>query len=325
MTPAITRAVVTGGSGFIGTNLVAALRKRGVPVLNLDVASPRNPEQRDTWRQVDLLDLTALRDAMREFEPNVLFHLGARTDLAGRTVGDYGANVQGVQNMVAAAAEAGTLERSIYASSRLVCEIGYQPKAEDDYRATTPYGQSKVEGELIVRREQPAGSWVIVRPTSIWGPWFDVPYKHFFQAVARNRYVHPRGADPAKSYGFVGNTVHELLSLAETDELHGRTIYLADYPPLRLREFARLIQRAIGSRPIREVPEPLLRSAAAAGDALQRIGWKEPPLTSFRLDNLLTEMPHDVEPLRQVAGELPYDLPEGVARTVEWMRAHGEI
>lgn len=52
--------------------------------------------------------------------------------------------------------------------------------------------------------------WVLVRPTSIWGPWFDVPYRNFFLSVARRRYVHPAGKRIHKSFGFVGNITWHL-------------------------------------------------------------------------------------------------------------------
>jgi nucleoside-diphosphate-sugar epimerase len=255
-----------------------------------------------------------------------VLHLGARTDLRGKRVEDYPANTAGVVNLIAACARAEALDRVVFASSRMVCRIGYSPRHEEDYCPPNAYGASKVEGERLVRASDLHVPWVIVRPTSIWGPWFDVPYKDFFTAIRRGRYRHVRGHDPRKSFGFVGNSVHQLEALlsAPADAIAGTTMYLADYPPLVLSEWAREIQGALGAPAIRTVPEAPLRVAAAIGDLARAAGWKEPPLTRFRLANLLTEMVHDTGPLERIAGPLPHDMRNGVRSTVAWMRAHGE-
>jgi nucleoside-diphosphate-sugar epimerase len=318
----IERALITGGSGFIGTNLVEHAQAHGAAVCNLDVKPPQNPAQRDVWREADLLDAAAVARIVAEFAPTHVFHLGARTDLEGRDVPAYAANTDGVRNVIDACRPVESIRRVLFASSRLVCKIGYQPKSDTDYAATTPYGQSKVVGEQIVRAEMDSAPWVMVRPTSIWGPWFDVPYKNFFEAIDAGRYVHPRGRRIEKSFGFVLNSVHELWTLmsAPEENVHGRTMYMCDYPPLEVRAWADLIQRELGGRPVREVPLPVLRAGALAGDAAKRLGWREPPLTSFRLDNLLTNMRYDTAPMEQIVGPLPHSVEEGVKRTVAWMR-----
>jgi hypothetical protein len=63
----------------------------------------------------------------------------------------------------------------------------------------------------------------MVRPTSIWGPWFEIPYRTFFDATARGRYLHPRGRKVRKSFGYVGNTVYQLdrLMFAEGPKVLG--------------------------------------------------------------------------------------------------------
>jgi GlcNAc-P-P-Und epimerase len=320
------RIVVTGGSGFIGSNLVADLAAAGHDVLNLSQQPPRNPAAGSRFVSLDILNRQALIEAVRNFDPHYMFHLAGRTDLEGTSDADYAANIEGVSNAVGAGLSAPSLERMVFASSMYVCRLGHVPRRDDEYCPNTAYGQSKRLGEEIVKRE--AGDkicWALVRPTSIWGPWFAIPYLSFFSAVRRGLYVHPKGHSIRRSYGFVGNTVWQLRQLMECGEsgkVHRKVFYLADYEPVDPLRWAQIIADCFGARKVREAPLGLLRLGAKIGDALKFAGMTTPPLFSSRLNNLLTNAVFDLSPIREISGKQPYTLAEGVAITVEWMRQH---
>jgi nucleoside-diphosphate-sugar epimerase len=168
----------------------------------------------------------------------------------------------------------------------------------------------------------PHVSWVLVRPTSIWGPWFDVPYKGFFTSVENGHYRHPRGRRILKSFGYVGNLAHALARLASSPEavVAGKVFFLADYEPIDVREWSRTIARHFGVRDVREIPYALMKLAALVGEVLQATRLAEPPITSWRLNNLVTNMIYPMAPTAEVAGALPFSVDEGVATTVAWMR-----
>lgn len=321
--PTSERVLVTGGSGFIGTNLVDAYLREGTEVFSLDIEPPRLSSHRDVWTEGDIRDLRGLTAAVEAFQPTVVMHLGARTDLFGSSLADYDANTLGVTNVVEATRRLDSPPTIVFASSRLVCEITYMPRHDTDFRPTTHYGRSKVEGEQIVRRSCEHAPWVIARPTSIWGPWFGIPYRNFFQAVLSGRYIHPRHRAIRKSFGYVENTVHQLQQLARVpmSDVAGRVFYMGDYEPVEVGEMARAIAETGGARPVRSAPVGLLRVLAGGGDMLQRLGWQSPPLTSFRLNNLLTEMVFDLSPLQAAVGDQPVHWLEGVRRTVRWLQS----
>lgn len=319
------RILVTGGSGFIGTNLVSDLLGKGATVLNIDISSPRNPDHQPVWEMLDILDYEELVSAFGSFRPDVVIHLAARTDLAGRDLEAYDANIGGVRNVVRASRSQPSLRRALFASSMLVCALGYSPKNDLDYKPSTLYGESKVIGERIVREE--IGDllpWAIFRPTSIWGPWFSTPYRDFFDVVKRKRYIHPRGVGIQRSYGFVSNAVAQILALAKAsdEDIKGRVFYVADYEPLRIKEWAEMISLEMGNGPIRELPAPIFRVAAMFGDMLRSIGFDNVPIHSFRLKNMLTNSVFDMSEMKGICGPLPYNLEQGVKETVEWLSEH---
>lgn len=320
----IQNVLVTGGSGFVGTNLVEHYASLGCDVLNIDIATPRNPAHTQMWKEVDINEVDKLRQIVHEFKPNLILHMAARTDLDGKTLDEYKANTVGVESIIKAAIGLPSLKKVIFASSMLVCRLGYQPRGDDDYCPNTIYGESKVVGEKLVRSIATGQfPWMIVRPTSLWGPWFGVPYRNFFDAVAGRLYLHPKGKRIRRSYGFVLNSVYQLDQLAmhkDSPQTDGKTFYLADYKPIELYEWACQISSCFNVPPPIEVSLKMLRALAFMGDCLRWLGVSNPPISSFRLNNLLTEAVLDLSPLERVIGPMPYDVETGVRLTVDWLK-----
>jgi len=276
------------------------------------------------WECVDILNPSGLHTHIARFQPEIVLHMAARTDLYGERTEDYAANTAGVSNLIDCLRHSASPRLVIFASSMLVCRLGYLPNHELDFCPSTAYGLSKSIGEKLVRKEaESLFPWIILRPTSLWGPWFSTPYRDFFSAIGRGIYFHPRGKEVRRSYGFVLNSVRQIERLIDLDgsDLVGRAVYLADYQPIELSSWAREIQRCLGAPPVREVPQKLLLLGALLGDLVERVGWSHPPLTSFRLRNLLTEAVYDTSQLENACGPTPYTMKQGVAITCDWLKA----
>lgn len=91
----IMKVLITGGSGFIGTNLVADLLGDEVEVLNFDRSPPLDPSHRPYWREGNILSSPDLQEAMAAFQSTHLVHLAARVDTDGATLFDYRNNTDG--------------------------------------------------------------------------------------------------------------------------------------------------------------------------------------------------------------------------------------
>jgi nucleoside-diphosphate-sugar epimerase len=314
----MTRFVVTGGSGFIGTNLMDALLRDGNAVLNLDRSWPLKEDHLPHWKQVDILDYKNLESEIIKFKPEIILHLAAVTDLDGKSDEYYNANVEGTQNIIDAAAKVPSVKKVIFTSSMYVCKPGFIPKDYDEYKPHTLYGESKVKGEKLVKSLQhPPYSWVIIRPTSIWGPWFKIPYIDFFNIVYQGKYF-DFGKTCTKSYGFIDNTVFQIQKIIAADNVHGKTFYLGDEPPIQISEWANEISLEMGKGKIKKVPFFVMRMAAYAGDLLGKLGIKF-PITSFRLSNMTTNNILPLKDLYMLTGPTPVSRLQGVRKTLDWL------
>lgn len=314
------RFLITGGSGFIGTNVVDALLRDGrYHVLSLDVVAPRKAAHRPYWQQADLLDRDALHAAIAAFRPHYVLHLAARTDLRGKSIDDYAANTTGMANLLDALDGVAELKQAVFTSSMLVCRAGYMPQNDHDYAPSTLYGESKVRTEEIIRAHRPRYLWSIVRPTSIWGPWFGEPYANFFKMVLSHTYIDLGRHACRKTYGYIDNAVYQTMAIfqAPAADVAEKVFYLGDYEPYNISEWAREIGAAAHIR-IPRAPFWLFRCAALVGDLLTACRLRF-PMTSFRLKNMTTDNIIDMAATQRIAPDLPVSREEGNRRTLAWL------
>ncbi|MBR2425156.1 MAG: NAD(P)-dependent oxidoreductase [Lentisphaeria bacterium] len=318
------KILITGGSGFIGTNMVEHFVNKGDEVLNIDWNAPQNSDHQKYWENVDILDYAKLETAITKFAPDYVVHLAARTDLYGKTLDDYKSNTVGVENMVNALRKVASAKRVVFTSTQLVC-ARRNPVDENDYETINFYGESKKIGEQYLRScgDLPF-EYVIVRPTSIWGPWFGAPYNNFFKMILGHRYFNIGGNRAAtKTFGFVGNLIYQvetLLLKSDWNNVKGKIFYLGDRPASPINEWAKEIGDLCGIR-IRTVPFWIVKSAAIVGDFLKIFNIRF-PMTSYRLTNMTTTFENDLRTTYTEAPDLPYTRLEGTKITLAWLKDH---
>lgn len=314
------KLLITGGSGFIGTNLIEKLRKEAkYELMSIDIVAPKIDSHKDIWKQIDLRKADEVMEVVTAFMPDYVIALGARTDLNGKTLDSYDANIGGVRNVLAALEKVPNLKRLIYASSMYVCEPGYMPKDFDDYAPHTLYGESKVETEKIIKAAAPNYTWSIIRPTSIWGPWFGEPYNRFFHIVLKRMYFHMGKRACKKTYGYVDNAIYQIMSIliADAEKVNRKVFYLGDYEPYDITEWANEIAKHAGIK-IPNIPYFCFKLAGWFGDFLKLFGISF-PMTSFRLHNMTTDNVHNLNPIKEIAPNLPVEREEGTVKTLEWI------
>ncbi len=323
------KILITGGSGFIGTNLAQYYLDLGFEISNVDIRSPKNVNHVPFWQDVDILNFDHFRNALEGFIPDYVIHLAARTDLdETKDIDGYKVNIQGVRNLMEICKEFKSINRVVIASSMLVCKLGYIPSNIDDYLPSTLYGESKVLTEKITKEYEEI-NWVLVRPTSIWGPWFGAPYNGFFKLVRSGRYLNLSRKNAAiKTYGYVQNTcrqIHALMLSNNTDVRHNY-FYLGDNPPINISDWANFICELELKRKPLIAPIILLKCAAKIGDIFKKLGINF-PMTSFRFSNMTTDHILNLDRTNHILEEqnilgLELDLKKNTRDTLKWLNTN---
>ncbi len=169
------RAIVTGGAGFIGSNLVDALLARGDEVVVVDDLSTGKRDNVDPAARLVELDIRdpALAETFAEARPAVCFHLAAQADVptsVRRPDFDAEVNVVGTVRVLQAAGDTPVVFSSTGGAIYGECE---RPAREDDpRRPLSPYGVAKLAAEEYL------GAWnrlhgtrhTVLRFANVYGP-----------------------------------------------------------------------------------------------------------------------------------------------------------
>ena len=176
------KALVTGGAGFIGSNLVDALvEERGDEVAVLDDFSSGKESNLEgspaTIHRADIRDAARVHEVFAEERPEVVFHLAAQVDVrisVADPVRDARLNVEGTINLLEAAREHG-VGRFVFASTggAIYGETDVVPTPEDVWPTPmAPYGTSKLCAEqyLATFHRLHGLSTVAMRFGNVYGP-----------------------------------------------------------------------------------------------------------------------------------------------------------
>lgn len=161
--------LVTGGSGYFGSLLLRKLLAQGEPCRVFDLNDAEDRPTGVEFFRGDIRDRQAVCEACRGVR--VVHHNVAQVPLAKDRQLFESVNIQGTENVLAAAAEAG-VAKVIYTSSSAVFGV---PKSNPVTEQTPPspgeaYGQAKYEGEILCHQYAERGLDVtIVRPRTILG------------------------------------------------------------------------------------------------------------------------------------------------------------
>lgn len=330
-----TRALVTGGGGFVGSAIVDQLLTRGVRVRSF--ARGPHPQLRARGVEVvqgDLADTTAVRRACEGRD--VVFHVAARTGLWGPADVFRRTNVEGTRNVVDACRAAG-VQRLLYTSTPSVVFDGRDLEGVDEStpypsRWQSDYPATKAAAErLVLAANGSQLATIALRPHLVWGPGDP----HFVPRIleraraGRLRIVGDGTNRVDAIYVDDAATAHLLAAerLAVGAPMAGRAYFLGLGEPLPLWDLVNRILAAAGEPPVtRRVPAPLAYAIGGALEVVHRLLRieTEPIMTRFLARELATSHWFDISAARRdIHFEPRVSLDEGMKLLETWCREAG--
>ena len=304
------RAFVTGGSGFVGRNLIAALKARGDSVRALARSASSVAAVTESGAEPfegDLSDADKLKPGMEGCD--TVFHAAAYVKGWGPREEFYEANVRGTERVLEAARAAG-VKRLVHVSTEAVLVDG-TPLVNVNETWPVPerpignYPSTKAEAEKRVLSVSSADfTTVAVRPRFIWGKGDTSLLPEIIDAVRAKRFAWFSGGRYLTSTCHVANCVEGMLLAAEKGR-GGQAYFLTDGEPVVFRDF---ITEVLKSQNVdagtRTVPFGLAATLATLGDVV----WgtlhlkSRPPLTRAELLLVGREVTVNDEKARQELG-----------------------
>ena len=288
------KTLVTGGGGFIGSNVVRALLERGDDVRVLDNFST------GSRRNLAGLDVEVVEGELRSYErvhnavrgTEIVFHLGALGSVP-RSVQDpltsSAVNVEGTLNVQLAARDEG-VRRVVFASSSSI----YGNQSELPLREAmapdpiSPYGVAKLAAErycVSFSRVYDSFETVVLRYFNVFGPRQDPTSQYaavvplFITAIAAGEPVTIfDDGEQSRDFTYVDNVVAANLLAADADGANGRIFNISGGTPTSVNELAvtigRLLRKPVERRYLPARPGDLRNSWADVSEARSLLGFE---------------------------------------------------
>ena len=326
------RALITGGTGFIGQHLVRCLCQQGAYCRVLARPSSDTTPLEGLDIEVQRGDITEPATLHRIAEGiDVVFHLAATghvTALSREALERFRAiNVEGARNLVDACI-ASRLERFVHFSSTAAMGLIRQSPIDETApcNPVTPYQRSKWEGERIVLEATQTGRLpgIVLRPSMVYGRGGYGEFARFCRWFSRG--VFPRVGLGANLTPLVHvRDVVQAASLAGAKGHPGQIYLVASASSVPLAQLRALVLETLGvQRPYIYVPRWLLMAGAALLEGYAALRGATPLVTRRNIASVTASRVFDIDAAHQDLGYEPrVSFGDGIRETVRWYRQEG--
>lgn len=336
----MTRVLVTGASGFLGSHIVDACLAEGNDVRVL-VRPSSDLSYLRTLRGVevhhgDLSSTAGLDEATRGVD--VVYHSAAR-------VVDYGsrhdfeeANVEGTRRLLDASRRSGVARFVFVSSPSVVADGSDQIDIDESYpypkRYLNRYSETKAIAERVVlAANSPRLVTCAIRPRAVWGPRDRQGYMpKLLGKLLRGEMPDVSGGRSIRaSLCYCENAARACLLSSRSDAAGGKAYFVTDDETVDIWQFMRRLGSLFGAPPMRRRVHPtVLRGIATVVDALWMfppLGHRRPPpLSRYSVSLLTCSSTYRTTAAQRDFGYTPVvSVEEGLSRLVAWIESIGGV
>jgi len=310
--------LVTGGSGFIGTNLVTDLLKEGHKVTIYD--KQKSETYPDLCIVGDVRDKEKLTHSMHGAD--AVYHLAAehRDDVHPASL-YYEVNVGGAENMVYALKK-NDVNQLIFTSTVAVYGLNSgEPNEDSPITPFNDYGKSKYKAETIFNKwadSENTNCLIIVRPTVIFGEKNRGNVYNLLNQLSSDKFIMVGKGINRKSMGYVLNLTRFLAILIEFSP--GKYVYnYADNPDLCMNELIEIFYNTLGknSKINFQIPYAFGLMGGYCYDILAKITGRTYPISSIRIKKFCADTVINAGKLKKTGFIPSYTLAEGLSRMIK--------
>lgn len=317
--------LITGASGFIGTNLIELFEAKGYRFINFDKAPVTKQQQKKYWYEGNIMSKQQLAEVFNKYKPTIIIHLAARTDTLSDNLEDYIENTEGTENVVNEINKHNYIKHALFASTQYVYKDKVIPFSmkDDDYVPHTVYGISKKMNEEYIRKSGIRCKWTIFRPCNVWGPWHMRYPNELWKMIAKGIYVHPGRKPVIRTYAYVGNLVKQLDAIMNASEelSNHKTYYLGDIP-IDSYIWLNALSKEITGKTLKRMPRYFFYIGAIIGNIIRLTGVNF-PLYSMRYHNMIEDFYAPSNVTIKTFGAFEQSYKKNVKETIDWLRGEG--
>lgn len=284
------KAVITGGSGFVGKRLAHALVKQGWEVIVFSRhAKPKTADGIKTVK-VNYFDIKDL--AKNLTGADIIFHLAAVLFANNKQEFESG-NVTLTANLVKAAEMSKTVKHFVYQSS--LAAAGPSKNTENLINETYPcapvsdYGKTKLLGEIAVKKLPPQITYTILRAPTVYGG-AEAGVSKISAWVKRGLMVNPSKKDMYFSFVYVGDLVDALILAATHNNAKNETFFITENAIYTWEDFINKLATAMDVKKplILNLPSVLLKFAGSCYGFIAKITHSVPALNYDKVTEAIT-------------------------------------
>ncbi len=314
--------LVTGDSGFIGTNLTQQLIENGFSVFGLDI----NPEKKYSinynFITGNILDEAAVNIAMQNVD--CVIHLAAEHKDFGITKEQYFlVNEKGMEVLLRCSSK-NNIKKFIFYSSVAVYGDN-QPSTENtEPKPNNYYGASKLAAEKVLKNwynEDLSREVVLIRPAVVFGPLNRANIYKLIKQVSDGSFVWVGNGGNIKSIAYVENLVAATMFQLKKMQSGFSVFNYADTPHYSTKDLVALIAKKADVKiPKLRLPYSLAIFAASFIDLIGKITKYDFPITAKRIEKFNTSTQHLAEKILAEGFVPQFSIEQGIEKTIQWIK-----